>query len=285
VPHDPEPPGLVYRRTPAPPGAQDLVEHVWTVRAPGFAEPRREILIPTGRPAVVVCLADPGVRHDPLTGTSRPNGTVAFGTTTRPHVLEQRGPSWYVGAQLTPWGLSALSPGRLLVDDVAPLADLLGEPATRALADALPGAGDEETAALVADALLRRATALPPERLDALRTTVAAVDTSRGTTAVAELASAVGRSTTWLYRLHRAHLGIGPKQLCEVVRYFHFAGELLARHRGDSQALLAHLSGYYDQAHAARDFRRFTGTTPTAFRRVHNGIARLMHAHDPSKTG
>jgi AraC-like DNA-binding protein len=97
-------------------------------------------------------------------------------------------------------------------------------------------------------------------------------------------AAAVGRSTTWLYRLHRSHLGIGPKQYCAIVRYFHFAGDLLAQHHGDSYALLAHLSGYYDQAHAVREFTRFTGASPTTFRRVHNGIARLMHAHDPSKT-
>ena len=101
---------MSYERFLAATEVKDFVEHIWFVQAPAFAEPRREILIPSGRPTVVICLADPGTRYDPLTGAGSPNGTVMFGVTTRPFVLEQHGPSSYLGAQLTPWGLSALFP-------------------------------------------------------------------------------------------------------------------------------------------------------------------------------
>jgi AraC-like DNA-binding protein len=41
--------------------------------------------------------------------------------------------------------------------------------------------------------------------------------------------------------------------------------------------MLASLHGYYDQAHAARDFKRYTGVSATSFLAVQNGIAALMH--------
>jgi AraC-like DNA-binding protein len=42
--------------------------------------------------------------------------------------------------------------------------------------------------------------------------------------------------------------------------------------------MLASLHGYYDQAHAARDFKRYTGVTASSFQQINNGIARLMHS-------
>jgi AraC-like DNA-binding protein len=283
-----DPAGMVYERFPAPADMDAYLEHVWAVRAPAFREPRQEILIPSGRPTIVVCLADPGVRRDPLTGAAHPNGTVMFGITTRPYVLEQVGPSWYVGAQLTPWGLAALLPGRWLVDDFRRVEEWLGPAATRGLEDDLRVAagrgGDAGTAAALAGHLARRAVPIAPQPLAALRHAVTAVDDTRGTITVAELATRLDRSHAAVYRLFRGHLGVGPKQFCEIVRYYHFAGGLLARHRGDSGALLASLHGYYDQAHAARDFRRFTGVSAGTFQRVNHGIARLMHAHDSYKT-
>jgi AraC-like DNA-binding protein len=82
---------------------------------------------------------------------------------------------------------------------------------------------------------------------------------------------------TTLYRTFRKHVGLGPKQFGEIVRYYRFVGSLLISSGNDPQALLAALQGYYDQAHADRDFKRFTGVTPTSFRTTLNNIARLMH--------
>ncbi|WP_143121524.1 DUF6597 domain-containing transcriptional factor [Saccharopolyspora antimicrobica] len=115
-----------YERFPPPPGTSRYVEHVWLVEAPADARTKHEILIPNGRPAAVWCLGEPGVLHDPLTGTSQPHRGVVFGITTRPLVLEQDGASSYAGAQLTPWGLAALSPGEPLVDTFRPVAQWLG---------------------------------------------------------------------------------------------------------------------------------------------------------------
>jgi AraC-like DNA-binding protein len=270
---------VVYRRFPPPPEQRAYVEHIWMVEAPGGAKPKREILIPNGRPTVVVSLGRRGVRHDPLTATRHPNGNVLFGITTRPYVLEQRGASSYVGAQLRPWGLAALLPRDRLVDQFLPLEGWLGGDATKRLVQQLAGREFGEPRAQVLGAFLQtRLTPIGRGALALLRSAVAVIDQTNGLVTVTELAAKLGVSYSSVYRLCKDYLGVGPKQLCEITRYYHFVGGLLGEAHGDSDALLACLHGYYDQAHAARSFKRFTGVSATSFKQLHHGIAQLMHA-------
>jgi AraC-like DNA-binding protein len=102
------------------------------------------------------------------------------------------------------------------------------------------------------------------------------IDEAFGGTAVGEVAEQTRASYSTLYRVFRQSLGIGPKQYAEIIRYYHFVGGLLGG-PADAQAMLSALHGYYDQAHAARDFKRYTGVSATSFLAVHNGIAALMH--------
>ncbi|ASR36054.1 hypothetical protein BAY61_14760 [Prauserella marina] len=268
-----------YVRFPAPRGAGDYIEHGWLVEASATGEVKREILIPNGRPTVVLSLADPGRRHDPLTGAGHPNDNVVFGVTTRPFVLEQEGDSLHVGAQLTPWGLSAMLPGTRLVDEFRPLAGWWGEEPTADLLSRLrTETGDQSRTGLLCEFLRQRITPLPATTVDALRAAVGAVDEARGQCAVSELTERAGIGYQSLYRLFTRHIGVSPKRYCDILRYYHFAGGLLHEAGGNSAALLAILHGYYDQAHAARTFKRYTGVSASTFARVHNGIAQLMHS-------
>jgi AraC-like DNA-binding protein len=267
-----------YRRYTPPDGVEHVIEHLWVVEAPARMEPVREILIPNGRPTVVLALGDLGVRHDPLTGTATANGNTVFGITTRPYVLEQRGVSHYVGAQLRPYGLAALMPGRHLVDEFVGLDAWLGAAPTAALLREVDGHAQPQHQAAALGAFLRRWCApIPADRLSLLRALVAVVDEEQGRLRVADLARRLLLSQSSLYRLCSAFLGVGPKQFLEVSRYFHFVGGLLEASGGESTGLLARLHGYYDQAHATRRFKAFTGVSPGVFATTLNGIARLMH--------
>jgi methylphosphotriester-DNA--protein-cysteine methyltransferase len=105
---------------------------------------------------------------------------------------------------------------------------------------------------------------------------VRAIDELRGRATVAEIVRRCGTSYSTLYRVFRQSVGIGPKQYAELIRYYHFVGGLLGG-PADAAATLSALHGYYDQAHAARDFKRYTGVSATSFLAVQNGIAALMH--------
>jgi len=264
-----------YQRFPPPEDLRDLVEHVWLVESPPLPSLRRDILIPNGRPGLAVALADPGTRQDPVTRTDWPNAASVFGIMTRPQVIGQTGASSYAGVEFKPWGIAALGLSSLLVDDVLQFTDWVGEGTTYALVDELRA---EPFGQSRAD---RLAAFLSP-RLDAARAlpvvaaAVRVIDEARGRTTVADIAERTGTSYSTLYRVFRQSLGIGPKQYAEIIRYFHFVGGLLGG-PADAQATVSALHGYYDQAHAARDFKRYTGVSATSFLAVQNGIAALMH--------
>ncbi|HEU4945690.1 MAG TPA: helix-turn-helix domain-containing protein, partial [Kribbella sp.] len=116
----------------------------------------------------------------------------------------------------------------------------------------------------------------PARPLPVVAAAVRVIDVAFGGTAVGEVAEQTRTSYSTLYRVFRRSLGIGPKQYAEIIRYYHFVGGLLDG-PADAQATLSALHGYYDQAHAARDFKRYTGVSATSFLAVQNGIAALMH--------
>jgi AraC-like DNA-binding protein len=264
-----------YEIFPPPAELADIVEHFWAVENLDPLDAHREILIPNGRPTVLVCLGQPGFRIEP-DAAPRSNDSNAAGILTHPIVLEQSGKSSYAAAQLHPWGLAALSTG-LLVDAELPLGDLFGSARILQLkADCATGAFGPDRVAPVSRLLGDIRRPVPGVRLDRIREAVGLVDDARGQIEVADLRKEMAVEYDALYRLFKAMIGISPKQYIAIIRHFHFTGELLKGEFG-SLALLANMQGYYDQAHASKEFKRFTGVGQTEFKSRLNGIARLMH--------
>ncbi len=266
---------VVYQRFAPPEDLAGLVEHFWLVEGADHQEPHDEILIPNGRPGLAVALGEPGTRHDPVTLAAWPNAAALFGVMTRPHVLTQTGVSSYAGAELTPWAVRALGLTPSLVDDVLPLDEWVGAEATFELVAALRMEPFGTTrAGRLAEFLRSRWVDVPGRAL--VERAIRFIDEQHGRVTVAETAAAAGTSYSTLYRTFVRTVGIGPKQYAEIIRYYRFVGGLIAG-PADAAATLSALHGYYDQAHAARDFKRYTGVSATSFRAVQNGIAALMH--------
>lgn len=272
------PKGLYYERFAPTPASAPYVEHFWVVRGPLLAEARREILIPNGRPTVLCCLGDPGGRLHVRTGTRTPNSSNLGGLITEPLILEQRGRSIYAAAQLTPWGLGALLPGNALVDETLPLDRWAGSGATEALLGAMAEVELGEPAIRMLESFLdSRLKPLPPAALDRMRAAVAAIEEAQGMIEVEQLAARLQTTYAALYRLFKARTGVSPKQFIAITRHYRLVGGLLSGSMAGGLAQLALMQGYYDQAHASKDFRRFTGVSQTEFRKTLNGIAMLMH--------
>lgn len=272
------PEGLYYERFAPTPALASYVEHLWVVRGPPLAETRQEILIPNGRPTVLCCLADPGSRLHIRSGTRTPNSSNLGGLITEPLILEQRGRSIYAAAQLTPWGLGALVPGRALVDETMPFDGWAGTAAAEALEAAMAETNlGEPTVRMLETFLLSRLKPLPPTVIGRLRAAIAVVEEAEGMIEVEQLVLRLGTTYAALYRLFKARVGVSPKQFISITRYYRLVGGLLSGNMAGGLAQLALMQGYYDQAHASKDFRRFTGVSQTEFRRTLNGIAMLMH--------
>jgi transcriptional regulator GlxA family with amidase domain len=88
---------------------------------------------------------------------------------------------------------------------------------------------------------------------------------SQGTAAVSDLCAGLGLSGRHLTRRFEEQVGTGPKLLSRIVRF-----QRALRMSADARApwaLIAAECGYFDQAHLVRDFREFSGRTPTLLRR------------------
>ncbi|MFC9019192.1 helix-turn-helix domain-containing protein, partial [Streptomyces albidoflavus] len=101
-----------------------------------------------------------------------------------------------------------------------------------------------------------------PEVAQAWRLLVAA----RGGVQVGALAGELGWSRRYLTERFRGELGLSPKTFARVLRFAH-AHELAVVGDPLPWGEVAAVSGYADQAHLVREWREFTGRSPTAWRR------------------
>lgn len=95
---------------------------------------------------------------------------------------------------------------------------------------------------------------------------------SKGLVSVAQLEKETGYSSRWLHTKFSEHLGTGPKNLAEIVRFkqFYQAYSTGVKLPG----LKEHIYHYYhDQSHFIRAFKRFTGTTPTELQNSTNELS------------
>jgi AraC-like DNA-binding protein len=174
------------------------------------------------------------------------------------------GPAECLEVKLTPIGAYLLLavPMDELSNRTVALDDVLGAAADE-LAERLAAAPSwAERFAIVDTAFLvrlSRARAMAPGVVAAwtrLRRT-------HGCTDIGALAEELGWSRKHLIACFREHIGLPPKTVASILR-FNRAVQLM-----DGQHItwgaLALESGYYDQAHMIRDFRRFAGVTPGEF--------------------
>lgn len=225
-----------------------------------------ERVLPKGAAQLVINLKEDRTRTYDLDGRRIDGpGAVVSGLSTRFEIIDTDEQEHVVGVSFRPGGTRAFSDvpaseiaGRdVALADLWPAAEVDGLRA-RLLAAPTPSATlDVLEAALVSawrDRPLHRAS------VAALRHILRAPDAAR----VSDMAEAAGLSVRRFIDAFTTDVGLTPKQFCRVRRFQH---AVAAAHAGASihWADLAAASGYYDQAHFIRDFRAFSGVTPTGY--------------------
>jgi len=85
------------------------------------------------------------------------------------------------------------------------------------------------------------------------------ISDSKGLVSVAQLEKSTGYSARWLHIKFSEHLGTGPKNLSEIIRYQNLKDQIYHH--------------YHDQSHFIRSFKRFTGSTPTDLQNSMNELS------------
>jgi AraC-like DNA-binding protein len=242
---------------PGPP-LGEYVECFW--HYDGFARSHRsERALPTGTVDLVFNMREDRIRSLP--------GAVVSGAYSEYFTIDTSLPSMTVGVHFRPGGAAPFLgvPAGELRDRHVALEDVWGAGA-RALRERLLEARTAEARfELLEVALLARARSRPLLMHPAVAHAIARVSADPSIARVERVREETGYGAKRFIELFRDAVGLTPKVYSRVAR-FGAVVERLARGERVEWADVAVAGGYYDQPHLNREFRRFAGVTPTAYR-------------------
>ena len=121
-----------------------------------------------------------------------------------------------------------------------------------------------ETLRALEEELRSRLAGAPSRGLDLVQHTGGRLAASHGTVPVGALADAAGVSGNHLATQFKSHVGVTPKRVARIYRFARLILSVDALRPVDWPEL-AQTAGYFDQAHFSREFKDFTGHTPTEY--------------------
>ncbi len=254
------------RCRPHPALARHVLEYQGYREDRGRPVRRREM--PVGQIVMIIDFGPGWLIGDERSGERlEPFSSFAGGLSDCYAISGSHGGAHCIQVDFTPLGASRYfrMPMRVLANSVASLEDLMGSAADR-LAAAMCEAPDWPLrfALLEADLLGRIAPDMPDPALPAF--VWEHIIRSEGTIAVSRLAEDYGVSRKHLSLSFREAVGLPPSTVARLLR-FRQAAALIAAVGEPRWSEIALDSGYFDQSHFNRDFRRFSGYTPSEFRR------------------
>lgn len=261
------PPPTAPSRCPAPP-LDRFIERLWTSERRSAAPHAREWNLPTGCADLVVPLTQGALRRFAGRDDARGHwlaGGVLQGAQQHATLRDTGGALAVVGAHFRPGGLTAFidAPADQFTGRSVAL-DTLWPGFTAALQDRLVRGGTLATPAARLDALEAALRARLRPEADLERWLGWAVRRLAAGERVGDVQRDIGLSPARFIDRYRATVGLAPKVHAALLR---FNGLLHAAAPGTPWAEAASDAGYADQAHLAREFRRFAGFTPGDYRR------------------
>lgn len=257
------------RRPPAP--LSGFASNLWLYS--GYRPKHRfERIMPSGTIELVISLRDgqPLRCYDPETLQARRTipGPLVSGLRADHCVIDTEQQGEIMGVHFRPGGARALLglPVDEVLDQDIPLELIWGGAARELHERLLAEARAERRLALLEDALMKR---LRPELSlhPVLRSALAELNQTDIPVEIGRMAEKAGWSDRHFIRTFSAQVGITPKAYGRIRRFQAALARIQAGKRNDWAALAADC-GYYDQAHFIRDFRAFSGLTPSAYARL-----------------
>ena len=189
-----------------------------------------------------------------------------MGVWTRRFLFEYPTRVRVVGVHFKPWGISPFvdMPATELRDRWVPVDAVWQRSLDRIRNQVGDIASATETLRVVEEELRSRLAEAPSRGLDLVRCTGRRLEASHGAVPIGALTHAAGVSGNHLAAQFKAHVGVTPKRVARIYRFARLILSANAVHPVDWSDL-AQTAGYFDQAHLSREFKDFTGHTPTQY--------------------
>ncbi|MGB7405788.1 MAG: AraC family transcriptional regulator [Pacificimonas sp.] len=205
-----------------------------------------------------------------ITGTATKGvytGAMFFGPRSQPLVMRAEGPGRVFGVGLLPMGLEALArvSAHEVINVIEPMDAIAGSLAETTMEMMSAADGDGQVCE-IANYFFRAVAERTTRRAGGFQNSVERWLTDADDPQVDTLVALCDVSARQVERLTRAYFGISPKFLARKSRALRAAAKL----RLNPQLGWTDVAGpgFYDQSHFIREFRAFTGMTPTHFAAV-----------------
>jgi AraC-like DNA-binding protein len=276
------PAAMVYRtHIPAAP-LSEFVDWFWFFE--GLDVPHgRERVLPDGSTELVINLDD---SRRKLFDREQPRRFQTFhrawisGARSDYILIDVLPQSSMIGVHFKPGGLAPFleMPASELTGQVIELDDLWGGDAADLRHRLLEATGARARFRVLEEFLLRR-TVRPLTHHPAVAHALGELREDTPVLRVRQVADSLGFSHKHFIELFRAAVGLTPKRFWRVRR---FQQTLTGINAGQSVdwAEVALAAGYYDQAHFVRDFKAFSGLTPSEYLTRRNGEVNFVPADD-----
>lgn len=259
---------------------RSFVRYYWVLKCHPNVPVQPEYLASDGFEEIIFSYGGAYLRTETLAGVSRDQ------VIRRSYVVGCKSPgvtcSRYaalniVGIKLWPQALHSLLGIALseLDEKVVALQDI-ARPWLKSLELALFDAKDEQTIKATLDQALERA-CLGQRSNELLDFSLQRIFTARGNIGVDDILQATGCHYRTLEKQFKQRVGLSPKALAKIIRFKHVMHALQSSNTAYGAMRLRDLSvqdfGFYDQSHFIKEFKFFTGATPTAFLRASREIS------------
>jgi hypothetical protein len=248
------------------PDLQALVKCYWTLEVPAEPESPRQRIIPDGCIEMAFVLGDDIRRYTSETDFVLQPRAMVIGQITKPFFIQPTGYVNTFAIRFYPYGFANFLDTSIksLSDKETSLADLFGENVAQALEQKIVQAQDTKTRILVAEEFLLSLFYNKSTVDKIIQTTIDALVLTKGKTSISNLLKSDLAKRRQLERKFTKQIGISPKQLAKVIR-LQAVLKMLLNNKSEKLSTIAYEGEYYDQAHFIKDFKDFTGTSPSAF--------------------
>lgn len=190
-----------------------------------------------------------------------------WGQITKPLIIRSKGRHNMLGIKFLTHSAACFFKDEIGVfnDQVSDLCAIIGRPAKMLYTKLLETTSLHKRIELIEDFLWERLSRneKKPFRIDQVADILKSIKNNSEENNLSNIASIHGITPRYLHKLIYQHTGLSPKSFNKINR-FQLSLRLIAKNDQPFTSI-AYDCGYFDQSHFIRDFKSFTGVTPSAY--------------------